>query len=1289
MLFRWLAGILLLLAVFFGFVFYGLQSERGAGFLWRAATWALHGKLSGTYVGGTLAGGLHLRDVAYRDKDTQISIDDINGKWQWSQAPLTLQVDYLHIGSVDARLSPSTAPATLPQTLRLPLALRLNAISLRRLTLHQGLSAMEFGGLLAHGQSDALRHTLVLERLETPFGTAGAMLQINGQAPFPISGSAELAGSYQQERYQLATRVSGTLAALGLELKAGGDKLKGQATITLTPFAALPFARMELAADHINPKAFNAGAPQADLTVRAALTPLAGAAQLTVSGPLEVSNATPGTIDGGHLPLIAADAQLRLDIWRQQLTQLEIKLAGNATLSGRGELRTSKLGAPDGEFQFEAAALDLRALHAKLKPTQLHGPLTVKLRPEHQQVHMQMEDPQVKLKLDALIDAKTVKLNSAQLAAGAARLDLTGSLARDAQMGYSMQGKLSDFDPAMWLDAGAAKKSGKAIKGRINMDFDAAGKLGPELEAQLKFATRDSEYGGLPMSGKGSVALAGKRLLASDVQVSVAGNVLQLKGAFGAAADRLTVKLDAPQLERLGFGLAGLLQLDGQLSGSAARPNVRANYRAERLVFGSHRLTALSGHADVQGDLAGEAAALANTRLAATIAAQGYAGPGVALNHVNADLAGTYGKHTLSASADGTLRGKPLALMLGAQGKLAQGKDGIAWDGVIGTLENRGMPRFVLGAPMTLSAAAGRLALGATRFTLAGAPVELKHFSYEQGSIHSEGSAAALDVGNLLALQREFTGVEVPLKTDLVIDGRWNFSISDSATGYAEIVRRSGDINLGTGRGESTLRLSELHVRAELQANRIKLDGRATAARIGSVSAQLQTVFALENGLLTVTPGMPLSGQAKLSLPQLKTVGALLGPQLALDGSIAADLSLSGTSAQPKWSGILTGDKLALTLFDQGIQLRDGTARIGLSENLIELRQLEFHGGGGTLKAGGQVRLGEADPDLTARIVADRLQLFASPDRQLTLSGQATLANVAEKLHIDGKFKVDRALFDLPKSSAPQLGNDVVIVRRGGKAEAAPVASAQDKMTRASEKPASRFAPVMTLQLDLGDDFRFRGTGADLQLRGSMQVHSEPFQPLRGTGTVRVAAGTYEAFGRKLEIERGLINFQGPLDNPNINILAMRRNQGVEAGVEVTGFARRPRIKLVSEPSVSDEEKLSWLMFGHGSESAALGQQQAASAALGLLGNAGTKRLAQGIGLDTFSIGSSESGLNEQQVVNLGKAISEKLYLGYEQSLAGAAGIAKLTWQLSRRWSVIVRAGTINSLDVLFNRRYD
>src|SRR6202022_3241697 len=108
--------------------------------------------------------------------------------------------------------------------------------------------------------------------------------------------------------------------------------------------------------------------------------------------------------------------------------------------------------------------------------------------------------------------------------------------------------------------------------------------------------------------------------------------------------------------------------------------------------------------------------------------------------------------------------------------------------------------------------------------------------------------------------------------------------------------------------------------------------------------------------------------------------------------------------------------------------------RIALSENLVDFQQVEFHGGDGTLRATGRVRLDGAEPDLTASIVADKLELFASPDRQLSLSGSATVANAGALggMAINGKFTVDHALFDMPETPAPSLGDDVVIGRADG-----------------------------------------------------------------------------------------------------------------------------------------------------------------------------------------------------------------------------------------------------------------
>src|SRR5450830_864683 len=793
-------------------------------------------------------------------------------------------------------------------------------------------------------------------------------------------------------------------------------------------------------------------------------------------------------------------------------------------------------------------------------------------------------------------------------------------------------------------------------------------------------------------AAKARLELAGKRLLPSTVDLLVAGNQLQLKGAFGAPSDRLDVHVNAPQLARLGFGISGLLKLDGQVTGTMQKPNLRATYSGEQLAFGPHHLTKLDGQTDLQTDLAGGAAS-ANNKLQLTLNGEGYNGPDAVLKQLKLNLSGTYGSHQLALQADGRVKDQTLALQFNAHGKVTEDKTGYGWNGVIDKLDNQGLPRIALASPLSLTLAADTVIAGATRLNIDKMAIDLRSLSYQQGRIRSEGSAKAVDVGRLLELVQEMTGTPPPVKTDLVFDADWNFGLAETASGYLQIARKSGDVSVNTGSALVALGLSALQLRVDLAGQEAKFDGRMAAGRIGTLEANGQAGLIRQDGILALLADSPLKAQARLNVPEVKTIGALLGPQYSLNGKLAMELNAGGTVGKPRLSGAINGDNLAVTLFDQGIQLKDGIARIVMDDNVIDLRQIEFHGGEGTLRATGKVQLGASDPDLNATIVADRLQLFASPDRQLMLSGQAKLANVNEQLRIDGKFVVDKALFDLPKSSAPKLGDDVVIVRKDkdgkSRAKAGAAATSKEKLTAATEKPAGRFAPVMNIQVDLGNNFRFNGSGADLRLRGDMTVRSEPLMPLRATGTINVAEGTYEAFGTKLNIERGIINFQGPISNPNLNILAMRRNQDVEAGVEVTGNANQPRVRLVSEPNVPDDEKLSWMMFGHGSDSSGLGQRSASSQALAFVGNFGGKKIAKDIGLDQFSIGASESGLSDEQVVNLGKAISEKLSVGYEQSLTGAASVAKATWQLSRRWSVVARTGTINGLNILYNRRFD
>ncbi|MCO4881263.1 translocation/assembly module TamB domain-containing protein [Paraburkholderia caribensis] len=1401
----WAITVPAVLVALVGGLLYGVVvTERGTAYAWQTAVKLLHGQLEGKLDGGAIATGLHMRDVRWRSLDgsgTDIRVDRIDGKWALSDKPWRFVVDYLHVGTVEARIAPSTSkskPLSLPQDLRLPLQLAVRDLSVGKLILHEGASTSEYARLLFHGRSDGRHHEASVDRLDTPFGAVTAAAKLDGVRPFPLTGDAGYSGKVNDEAVQVSAHLSGSLETLVAELDASGMKLTGHARVEATPFAEVPLQRATLNFDHVNPQAFAPGAPLADLAVRAELQPvqrdaaghgvpasgadvasavaaastvtaagsvgssgssgsasggksaragssassakagraasssvLASAASaasapgaplaatqaeadaahrsagFAVQGQVSIVNAKPGSIDAHLLPLIDARADVRLDAKAQRISNLAVRLLKEATVTGDGELTGKR-----GQFDLKVAKLDLNALQASVRPTQFAGPVSIRLNDDVQSVTLDLNDPKAALRVQGKVtlDPARTSFNDVRVSSGKGRIDLNGAIKRDASSTYNLKATLTDFDPlslttqtpsraaAPASASGSGKGKGKSapaaapkapvkapasrkIEARVNGTLTAAGLLAPTFTTKAEFRLGESVYDGLPMTGSGTIQLAGSRILPSRANLSVAGNQVDLQGSFGARGDRLRFHVDAPELERLGFGLAGVVAAQGDVTGTFEHPNVMLDYKADSVVFGANKVGHAEGHAELRDG--------ANGAMVFTTDARNLSTAGVELNTLTARLNGTRAKHTLEAAAKGTLQGRPLDLAVAANGKLTDARDGTHWDGTVTRLSNKGTPALNMETPLTVNAGGQRVTLGPTRLTLEGSVLDLKSFALDHGRIRSAGTLTGVSVARMLELRQEFTGVPSTLKTDLVFDGDWDFALGETATGHIQLKRRGGDITIEVGRGFSPLGITDVAARADFSGgNQLNATVHAQASRIGVVDASAHTTLVPRDGVLMVNDEGPLSGSINANVPSLKTTGGLFGPSYLLDGHLALKLALGGTVAKPNLSGSLVGDGLSATLVDLGVQLKDGVVRIALSENLVDFQQVEFHGATGTLRATGRVRLDNTEPDLTASIVADQLELFASPDRQLTMSGSASVANAGTQggLAINGKFVIDHALFDMPDKSEPRLGDDVVVVRPDGS-----VASGKPQEVGNSNKPVGAFAPRANIDIDLGQKFRFRGQGADVGLRGTITALSAPNLPLRAVGNVRVTEGsTYTAFGRKLGIENGFFTFNGPVANPGINILAMRRNQQVEAGVQVTGTIQSPVAKLVSEPNVPDNEKLSWLLFGHGTDQGNnVGQQSTMTTALALLGSASGKRIAQEFGLDEFSIGRSEVGLTDPQVVMVSKAMSEWLVIGYEQGLQSASNAIKATVNLTRYWSVAAYGGTFQGMDLQYTRRFD
>jgi translocation and assembly module TamB len=224
------------------------------------------------------------------------------------------------------------------------------------------------------------------------------------------------------------------------------------------------------------------------------------------------------------------------------------------------------------------------------------------------------------------------------------------------------------------------------------------------------------------------------------------------------------------------------------------------------------------------------------------------------------------------------------------------------------------------------------------------------------------------------------------------------------------------------------------------------------------------------------------------------------------------------------------------------------------------------------------------------------------------------------------------------------------------------------------------------LHIQLGDDFTLRGRGLDAKLTGALTLTGRTEYRPHTEGSIAVSKGTFMAYGQILNIERGILNFNGVMDNPGLNIRAMRDSKPVNAGVEITGSALIPEIKLVSDPNVPDTDKLAWLVLGHGTEQAGKSDFAILSLAAGALFSQGQSvplqsQIARAAGLDEFSFAGGDA---ENASVTLGKRLSSQLYLSYAKSISGLQDIARLTFNITPRWALRAEAGNESAVDVLY-----
>jgi translocation and assembly module TamB len=1267
---KWLFVVLVLVGALFSSVRWLLVTESGLAWLAGIVESRSGGKVTITGISRTLMHPLKADEVQVNSDGYRITLRDVYLDWQ-PTALLSGRLDIfsLTIRDAEVRLLESNGSNNPPENQQIPVSLNVLKLEVDRLAIYKQDNALpeffaeDIEARLAN-DAELLQLKYLHARLNvgvvTGKGTMGLV------RPFPVHAEATLQATLdlnaRQEPATIHALADGSLAALKIQLdgRVAGVAVDGR--MQLEPFVPVPLASVSIGFSGANPSTLYNSAPVAEISGK---FDLKGVSNETLEGTLQLYNKTTAPLDQGGLPIEKITSQISVSAEELKLTQLVATISGAGSISGfvswlprsedfSGALRVSELKAS--------------ALHGAFPDSRLGGEITFDGQSLQQRAKLSLSDGTFILQAVANRHGAQLELSEVRLQRGKASFTGQGQLTLDQHDTFSATGQFSHLDLGDYEPRISTDISGK---------FVAEGSLHPEPTGELTLDIAEQKLFAHALRSKVKVAVAGLNAVRAEARIALLDNYADLTLQQVNHQGKFNMQLDASDLAQLAEGLAG--QLSGSLDaeGTLKSPQLRFRLEGAGLQFpGEYHVAELEALGELRDD-----------QITAKLDMNGLAGPGeLSIPATAVAISGNMARQNLDASASlaqgNNMVGK---LTMSASGGFINSEDAWQerkWRGAIGKLEAQGLLPFTLREPAPLVLSGQAMYVGDARLDFKSGEATLDDLLWTPHMMHSAGRFVGINVR--IVNQAQVDEIAAPLRA-MRFAGSWDITSSEHLNGNVRLRRERNDIEGATDGGNpGGIDAIDLSLLAE--SDRLRGDLIVNSELPGKLTAHANVPITPGSAGWTIQRDAPLTGKINVKSGNLSWLAPLVDKNLASAGKIAADLDLEGTVSVPRLRGAVEGDGLSISLLDQGIRLEDGQLRARFEGNTLRLDRLHFvaphsasprdalfgdyklAAGTGELGATGKIDLDGDNSKLL--ITAQHVPLFQRSDRWIIASGKGQARYASKALHLDGNIRADAGLINQPVSDRPRLSDDVQIVGATG-----------------SSRTQMPYSILGTL--DMGEHFHIRASGLEARLAGNLDVRKETEEPVSVTGIIAAQNAVFEAYGQRLQVERGFVNFQGKLDDPGLNLLALRKGLSVEAGVEVTGTVRRPEVRLVSTPNVPDGEKLSWIMLGRVPESSGVDNSLLIAAANNILGGQTAGQFSRALGVDEISI-SQQAGTDSalSQKVTVGKRLSTRASISYEKGLNETGGVTRFTYTLTPRITIVTRSGTEDALDVFYSFRF-
>jgi translocation and assembly module TamB len=839
--------------------------------------------------------------------------------------------------------------------------------------------------------------------------------------------------------------------------------------------------------------------------------------------------------------------------------------------------------------------------------------------------------------VDAVLGREGLTVERAELALLGGHASLSGDVDWKPQQRWSVAGRLTGINPSS-LRAD--------LPGSLNFTLAASGRgFGSAGDLSVTVGALSGRLRGVHASGGGTLARSAGVWSFDTVRIGLGTTRLALDGRAGDTLD-LRFALATSDLNLLAPDARGDLQASGTVRGPRADPAVAATAHGSALAWAGLKLERLDADIAVNPAVP-EQPARVDVRLAnLSFGAR-------TLQELHFAVSGPLTATAVALDA----HAGALALAAHADGAYAHG----LFQGQLTALAVKGRDALDLALehPVGLNASLQRLQV--EWLCLAGTPGALcadadwspAHWSatlmsnqLPLSALTSGMTPAVQYQGTIDALLRLAGGGGAP------VTGTLRAQLADAVLSHRLASKKIEHTRIGSGNVTVTATPAQLTAAAVLEEG-----------EIGTIRARLDA----QRGAAR-WQDMPLEGELHAHTADLGLLSLYFPDIDRAQGELTADVGIAGTLGAPGLKGVvkLAGGELDL------YQVNLGLRQVGFEAHLTD-SGVDFGGsaraGAGEASVSGHLEWRNLAPYGKFHLKGTNLRVADIPEAQIDASPDLDFDVEGRRIEVTGKVVVPYAKIQ-PRDivNAVRTSPDMVIVGRE------------------EENPAERFEVMSNITLSLGDRVSLDAAGLTGRLTGAVTIRSGYDAITRGSGELSVVGGQYLAYARKLDIQRGRLIFTGgPIDDPGVELRAVKKFPDVTAGVNVRGTLLAPHMSFFSDPPLPQAQVVSLILSG-GSYESAQGARPATSASSAALGQGAALLAAQlgsRVGMPDVSL-ETDPMLNETSLV-LGRYLSPRLYVSYGVSLTETLNTFKMRYTLGDHWTVKTEIGTARGADLEYS----